>query len=265
MPMPNRRSLVFLALAVVFGVGAALAARSYIAQRSVPPTVSAPELAPVVTAAREVAAGRALNPEDLDVVEWPAKLVPQGAHANPDRLVGRVVSRAVVKGEPIFASGLLPEGTAAGLPALISEAHRAVSVKVDQVVGVAGFVQPGARVDVLATLRNTKEGNFSNVILQDVRVLAVDQTIDRARDGEPKVVNVATLEVDPAEARRLVHAAHEGRLQLALRGPGDGEVGPTRAVVARDLMGKPKARAPKAASGPTVQVIKGTSVSNEGY
>ncbi len=265
MALSNRRSLLFLALAVFFGLGAALAARSYIAELGEPPVVVAPEVAPVVTAAREIAAGRALTPADLDVAEWPRDLLPHGVMGDPRRLVDRVVSRSVMPGEPLLESGLLPEGTDAGLPALISAEHRAVSVKVDQVVGVAGFVQPGSRVDVLATLRNTTEGNFSNLILQDVRVLAVDQTIDRARDGEPKVVNVATLEVDPAEAERLVHAAHEGRLQLALRGPGDDAKVPSLPVMAKDLMGKPKARPRAARGGPSMQVIKGTSVTSEAY
>lgn len=264
--MPNRRSFIFLGLAVLFGVGAALAARSYIAEQSAMPEPSAPELAVVVTAARDVPAGRALVPDDLTAAEWPRELRPEGAAGDPEQLIGRVVSRRVVRGEPLLAGALLPAGSAAGLPALISEEHRAVSVKVDAVVGVAGFVQPGAKVDVLATFRNTEEGNFSNVILQDIKVLAVDQTIDRARDGEPKIVNVATLEVDTKEAERLIHAAHEGRLQLALRGPGDSEVVNTPPVVARDMLGRTKPAPRKAGPGrATIQVIKGTRVSDEAY
>jgi pilus assembly protein CpaB len=264
--MIHRRSLLFLALAILFGAGAAFAARSYIAERTTLPVVEPPKLAPVATAAREVPAGRSLGAQDVLMVEWPLEHVPGGAVADANRLLDRVVSRAVSEGEPLLESALLPEGSAAGLPALISPDHRAVSVKVDAVIGVAGFVQPGARVDVLATFRNTSGGNFSNVILQDVRVLAVDQTMDSEKDGAPKVVNVATLEVDPNEAERLVHSAHEGRLQLALRGPGDDEVLTTRAIRAEDLLGKKPAK-PKVARkrGSKMQVIKGTAVSDEAY
>ncbi len=264
--MKQRRSLVFLVLAILFGAGAAFAARSYIADRTTLPVVEPPQLAPVATAARDVPAGRTLAAEDVLVVDWPLEHLPEGAVGDAARLQGRVVSRVVSQGEPLLEAALLPEGSAAGLPALIAPEHRAVSVKVDAVVGVAGFVQPGSRVDVLATFRNTNDGNFSNVVLQDVRVLAVDQTLDGVKDGEPKVVNVATLEVSPNEAERLVHSAHEGRLQLALRGPGDDEVVDARAIRAEDLLGKrPAKRKPAPRARSKVQVIKGTSVSNEAY
>ncbi len=264
--MNNRRSLVFLLLAMLFGTGAAFAARSYIAEKTNLPEVEPLALAPVAMTVRDLPAGRALTPQDLKVSEWPAEHVPAGVVGDPAGVVDRVTSRAIAAGEPLLETSLLPEGSAAGLPALISSEHRALSVKVDAVIGVAGFVQPGARVDVLATFRNTQGGNFSKVILQDVRVLAVDQTLDEVKNGEPKVVNVATLEVKPSDAERVVHAAHEGRLQLALRGPGDDEQVDTKAVRATDLMGK-KAKKPRQAAAPRnrIQVIKGTTVSNEAY
>ncbi len=264
--MKHRRSIVFLALAILFGAGAAFAARSFIVERTAQPVVEPPQLAPVATAAREVPAGQVIELRDVTLVDWPVEHLPEGVVGDVQVLLGRVVSRAVAQGEPLLQTALLPEGASAGLPALISPEHRAVSVKVDAVVGVAGFVQPGSRVDVLATFRNTAGGNFSKVILQDVRVLAVDQTLDGMRDGAAKVVNVATLEVDTQEAERLVHSAHEGRLQLALRSPGDDEVVNTRAVRADDLFGKRPAKrraVPKTRS--KIQVIKGTSVSNEAY
>ena len=145
---------------------------------------------------------------------------------------------------------------------MIGEDYRAVSVKVDAVVGVAGFVKPGARVDVLATLRRAGQPNFSNVILQDVRILAVDQTMEQLDDGKPELVNVVTLEVDTEQAQRLVHAAHEGRLQLALRNPGDERLVETRAVGPQDLFG-PAPRQPqtrKSPSRPEVEVIRGSAV-----
>lgn len=261
--MLNRRSLLFLALALVFGAAAAVTARNYVSDRATRTVIQPVELAPVVTAARDISVGTAVRGEDIETLEWPRKHLPEGALGSEAQVLGRVLRRAVAQGEPLFKSMLLPQGTAAGLPALISDQHRAVSVKVDAVVGVAGFIKPGARVDVLATLRTADAPNFSNVILQDVRVLAVDQTLEQVNDGDPKVVNVATLEVLPEEAEHLVHAAHEGRLQLALRGPGDEELVKTRAVQATDLMGRPPRQPQAAARRPAVEVIKGTSVSRE--
>ena len=256
--MLNRSSLPFLALAVLFGLGAVLTARNYIDQREVP---TGPEMASIAVAARDLGVGASLTPADLDEVEWPADHLPAGAVSDESTLLGRTLRRTVAQGEPVVDGALLAPGAAAGLPGLISPDHRAVSVKVDAVVGVAGFVKPGARVDVLATLRRANKPNFSNVILQDVRVLAVDQTLEQVDDGKPKLVNVATLEVSAEQAKRLVHAAHEGRLQLALRSPGGEQIESSRAVGADDLAGAPKVRAKVSRRG--VQILKGTDLSNE--
>jgi pilus assembly protein CpaB len=260
--MLNRRSLFFLALAVVFGIGAAYTARDYLASQAAHAVPGKVAVTPVVVAKKALSVGAPLSSLYLGTQDWPTAHRPSGTFTSVAQLEGRVLRRALAPDEPIFDSALLPEGSEAGLSALIAENHRAVSVKVDAVVGVAGFVKPGARVDVLATLRRRDAPNFSNVILQDVRVLAVDQTMEKVRDGEPKVVNVATLEVNTEEAERLIHAAHEGKLQLALRHPTDEKILKTSAIRASDLMGRPaakKASAPR----PSITVIKGTSVSHQ--
>jgi pilus assembly protein CpaB len=107
------------------------------------------------------------------------------------------------------------------------------------VIGVAGFVVPGSRVDVMATIRRVDQDRaipFSKLILQDVRVLAVDQKLEEVKSGEPELVNVVTLEVDPLQAEHLIYAAHEGRLQLALRAPGDDAEIATRSIGVADLL-----------------------------
>jgi pilus assembly protein CpaB len=150
---------------------------------------------------------------------------------------------------------------------VISPDHRAVSVKVDNVIGVAGFVTPGSRVDVLATIRRIdlpKALPFAKVILQDVRVLAVDQKLEEVKSGDPELVAVVTLEVDLLQAEHLIYAAHEGRLQLALRSPGDdGEVA-TKSIGVSDVLGQGKPADIKTASAPTtktvVEVIHGTDI-----
>jgi pilus assembly protein CpaB len=144
---------------------------------------------------------------------------------------------------------------------------RAVSVKVDNVIGVAGFVAPGAHVDVLATLRRVDHAKaipFAKVILQNVRVLAVDQKLEEARGSDPELVSVVTLEVAPVQAEHLVYAAHEGRLQLAMRSPGDDEKVETRSIGVADVMGSRKART-RTAHRNSVQVLKGAKIETKSF
>jgi pilus assembly protein CpaB len=183
-----------------------------------------------------------------------------------------VLRRALAAGEPVLEAYLLPPGSEAGLPGVIDDKYRAVSVKVDPVIGVAGFVRPGARVDVLATLRRVDQPDnipYSKVILQDVRVLAIDQKLEEAKNGEPELVSVVTLEVAPESAEKLIYSAHEGRLQLALRKPGDDEVVRTDAVGVADLLGRQAAPKPQVARSyapsTQVEVIRGSDRSYKAF
>src|SRR5262245_55199813 len=262
----QKRPFLFLSLSVALGLAAVYAQRHF-AAKSV--AVEAETLASVVIARGDLAVGEALDPRQLDVVGWPQAHLPSGAVADPQALAGRILKRPMISGEPILESALLPSGTTGGLPAVIEVNHRAVSVKVDQVIGVAGFIKPGSRVDVLTTLRKVddKDDNArSRVILQNVAVLAVDQKMQTAGDGKPEVVAVVTLSVDPDQSQRLVLGAHEGRLQLALRNPSDAEILPLRSVSAADVLG---VRAPtvKTAThgGTSVQILKGTTVTSKAF
>jgi len=223
-----------------------------------------------VIARADIAVGTALAPHQLESARWPQPLVPEGAHAQAETLRGRVLRRGVAKGEPILEALLLPEGAEAGLAAVIPEKHRAVSVKVDPVIGVAGFVQPGARVDVLATLRRVDQRDklpYSKLILQDVPVLAIDQKLEEGRSGDPELVSVVTLEVSPEQAEQLIYSSHEGRLQLALRSPGDREVVVTGSVGVADLLPSRRGagRHVVARRGPAVQVLKGSLLTEHGF
>lgn len=268
--MQNRRALFFFGLAIFFGIAAAFTARHLLENRA--SQAAAPNVAtvPVVVARTDVAVGSALVALQLDTVQWPRDYVPTGAFDDPAKLTGRVVRRPLARGEAVLEPTLLPVGSQAGLPSVIESAKRAVSVKVDPVVSVAGFVTPGTRVDVLTTLRRIDSADklpYTKVILQDLAVLAIDQKLEQAKNGEPELVSVVTLEVTPRQSEELTYAAHEGRLQLALRGPGDHEEVKTEPVTASMLIGgeAPKKSKVRLPVGPSVQVITGSSVSVKSF
>jgi pilus assembly protein CpaB len=257
-------------LAILVGLVALWSARRIIDERTALPSVSSTpeESRAVVIAGADIAVGTSLAPHQLDAAPWPSAFVPEGAHSEPSSLEGRVLRRAVAKGEPILDALLLPEGADAGLATVIPEKRRAVSVKVDPVIGVAGFVHPGARVDVLATLRRVDRRDkipYSKLILQDVPVLAIDQKLEEANEGDPELVSVVTLEVTPEQAEQLIYSSHEGRLQLALRSPGDREQVETSPVGVADLL--PGKRGPARVArkrGPAVQVLRGSKLTEQG-
>jgi pilus assembly protein CpaB len=263
----NRRSLLFFGLALVFGAAAAFMARDVIQGGSTHAQAAVIETRPVVIARVDLTTGVALREPQLDVVEWPVDYVPTGAFGSAAELKARVARRVIGAGEPVLEGALLPPGSEAGLVAVIEQKVRAVSVKVDAVIGVAGFVRPGSRVDVLATLRRIdreKKLPYSRAILQDVKVLAIDQKMETADNGEAELVSVVTVEVTTRQAEKLIYAAHEGKLQLALRGPGDHEVIKTRAVGVADLLASPRKKGGTVAYT-RVQVIKGATVNTKKF
>jgi pilus assembly protein CpaB len=222
-------------LALFFGLAAAFTARDLLKGETTSAAATELKTTPVVVARMDIPTGAPLLAHQLDTIDWPSDYVPPGSFPDADRLKTRVPRRKL----------------------------RAVSVKVDPVIGVAGFVRPGARVDVLATLRRidlNAKLPYSKVILQDVEVLAIDQKMETASDGEAELVSVVTLQVTPKQAEHLIYSAHEGRLQLALRNPGDREIVKTAAVGVADLLGSRKRTRSKPSSRTRVEVLKGSSV-----
>jgi pilus assembly protein CpaB len=265
--MQNRRALIFFAFAILFGVAAAFTAHRALERQVAQAPAPAPiETVDVMIARSDIQTGGVLDPQLLTSVEWPKEYAPPGAFFSADDLTGRVLRHALAAGEPVLEGALLPEGSAGGLVSVISENTRAVSVKVDQTIGVAGFVAPGTRVDVLATLRelDTKlKLPHSKVVLQDVRVLAIDQKMETASNGEPELVSVVTLEVEPEDSEKLIYASHEGQLQLALRSPADHEIAKTKGVTVRDIIARRSTKRSRRA--PTIEVVKGSEVSLKSY
>lgn len=269
--MQNRRGLIFLGLAVAMGLGAAWITTEF-SPGAAQANIAAVQTTSVVVARTDVPVASSLTSAQLMVIDWPSDHVPAGALHAIDVATDRVVRHPLAQGEPVLESSLFEIGAAGGLGAVIADKHRAVSVKVDNVIGVAGFVTPGSRVDVMATIRRVDMPRglpFSKVILQDVRVLAVDQKLEEVKSGDPELVNVVTLEVEPVEAERLIYAAHEGRLQLALRAPGDEARVATRSIGVADVFGDPaskqptKTRAVAASAG--IKIIRGTDVETKKF
>jgi pilus assembly protein CpaB len=266
--MKNRRGLVLLAFACVLGLGAAFLARNAVSVTD-SPEVTVTTL-PVVVARSDLGTAAILSAASVEIVDWPSSYLPPGALTTSEQVAERVTRRPLVRGEPVIESALFPSGTRGGLHAVIAPDHRAVSVKVDSVIGVAGFVAPGSRVDVLATLRRVdrqKSLPYSKVILQDVGVLAIDQQLEEAQNGDPEPVSVVTLEVAPGQAQKLIYAAHEGRLHLALRTPGDDTVVDMAGIGVREVLGVAK-KAPN--RGParrrsSVQVMRGSKIESQAF
>ena len=277
------RMRVFLVLLLALTAGGALAfgTYNYVANSSQGgSTAAAIPSKPVVVAAADLTLGAELTADDVKVIEWPASSVPADAISDPKEVVGRGLVMNVVQYEPILPLKLASKEAGAGLPPVIPPGLRAVSVRVNEVIGVAGYVVPGTRVDVLTTINPGQQQTTmtSKVILTDVQVLAAGTKLDNTADKDkPVPVSVVTLLVNPDEAERLTLAASEGKIQLALRNPLDRSAPATRGVRPAVLLGSepatrvvpsPRAAATVARALPeapqaTVEIIRGDKRAHE--
>jgi len=170
----------------------------------------------LVVAASAVDAGMPLAANNLRVLLWPSQTAPQGGFDSPEKVIGRVTRQPLVQGEPILESRLAPVDIKGGLSATLASGKRAITVRVNDVIGVAGFALPGSYVDVLVSARDARNEPFSKIVLDRVKVLAVAQET-AADPAKPKVVNAVTLELTPAQSERLDLSRSVGSLSLALR------------------------------------------------
>lgn len=181
---------------------------------SVPPPVV--EMKQIVVAARPLPLGTLLTSKDMRVIPWPTSAPVANMFTRPEDCANRALITSVAENEPILESKLAPAAAGGGLSATIPEGMRALSAAVNDVVAVAGFVTPGAMVDVLATGATKENGNITKTVLENVRVLAANQRVE-SRNGRPENVAVITLLVTPADAAKLAMASNSGKIQLALR------------------------------------------------
>ena len=219
--MNRKKVLTVLFFAVLCAAVATYLALAFLRQPAGPTVAAASELSvtDVVVAAKDLDLGTVLTEEHLKVVDWPAEAMPNGYAGSPVEVIGRGLLMPMSGNEPILVSKLAPKEAGGGLSIIIPPGMRAMSVRVDDVVGVAGFAGPGSRVDVVVTLTgaSTEQDPATRLILQNIRVLAAGQTIQRDIQGEPQTVPVVTLMVTPEEGEVLALAATEGQVQLALR------------------------------------------------
>jgi pilus assembly protein CpaB len=218
--MRNKRLIIALLAAITFGLIAALSVKQYVANSQ----EYTRNLNNVVVAKVDIPVGSRLIPEQLEIAQFPANVTPPGAiNAVDEKLVGRVVLTALSPREPVTENRLAPVGAAGGLSSVIPEGYRAMTVKVDDVVGVSGFILPGTLVDVVVVIMPPKnsgnEEKISKIVLQNIKVLASGQNIDKPKDGrEPdRGVRAVTLQVTPEQAEKLALASSEGTLQLVMR------------------------------------------------
>jgi pilus assembly protein CpaB len=237
--MKNSRALTMVALSALAGIVAMLLAARWVGQQTVDNT------ARVVVASRDLDLGVPVTKAMLQAIAWPAGAVPVGSFADLAILEGRVVRSAVFKGEPILEPKLAPVGTKGGLPSMIQGGKRAISVKVNEVVGVAGFALPGSFVDVMVNTTDNKDKAVSRIVLNRILVLAVAQEANRD-ETKPKVVNAVTLEVAPDEAEKIDLARSIGTLSLVLRNPIDKVAVETSGIRRDDLLGREQAAATSA-------------------
>jgi pilus assembly protein CpaB len=205
--------------AAASGLLAGYVALVYVSEAPTPLEAAITSSRTAVVASRDLPAGSVIRRDDIKTVNWPGSSVPQGFATEPGDVVGRGLITEVRQNEPLLDWKLAQREAGGGLSITIPEGMRAVSVRVDEVVGVAGFVLPGTRVDVLVTVvpSSDRMQSITRTILTNIRTLAADQRYQQDIDGEPRYVTVVTVLVTPEQAETLTLAATEGRIQLALR------------------------------------------------
>ena len=282
----RNRIFAVLALAVIAGGGLAYGTYNAINGQPVK-TVNAPTQ-PVVVAAADLPLGSELKKEDLTVVNFPVGSAPEGSFSKPADVLGRGLIVSMVKNEIVLNAKLASKEAGSGLPPVIPDGMRAVSVRVNEVIGVAGYVLPGTRVDVVATAspNGKQEDATSKVVLSNVQVLTAGTRMEQDQEkGKPMAVTVVTLLVYPEQSERLALASTEGKIQLALRNPLDTSAPETPGIKQAGLLGLTKVAAKTTVSSnsskgrkvvgpvtpettiaaplPTVEMIRGDKRSSE--
>ncbi|HWN10478.1 MAG TPA: Flp pilus assembly protein CpaB [Pyrinomonadaceae bacterium] len=240
--MRNKRFFIVLGGALLFGLLAAVSVSRYLSSAQ----AYTKNLNSVAVAKVAIPLGTKITPEQLMVVQFPKESIPDGAFDTPEKLAGRVAVVNIAPREPVTEARLAPIGTAGGLSAVIPEGYRAMTVKVDDVVGISGFIMPGTLVDVVVVIDPAEKAGMqdpiSKIVLQNIKVLANGVNIDQPEDQrEANSVKAVTLLVMPEQAEKLALASSEGKLQLVMRNSIDQGDEPTKGINKRGLLGGDRA------------------------
>ena len=276
------RMRVFLVLLLAIGAGSVFAFATYNYVQNLPAKEVSIPTKPVMVAATDLDIGAEITAENVRTINWPANSVPQFAFSDAKDVIGRGIVMPMIQNEPFLPMKLAAKDGGTGLTPAIPPGLRAVSVKVNEVIGVAGYVLPGTHVDVVATVSPSQNqaDMTTKVILTNVEVLAAGTKIERTTDKDkPMPVTVVTMLVDPEQAERLTLASTEGKIQLALRNPLDKNTPLTRGVKPSGLLGAvattpkavarvgtpnvPSVAAPRGPEPVTVEIIRGDKRARE--
>lgn len=269
--MGRNRSFLFFGLAVLLALGTSIMAYNWFQNQTPAPQVKKIvkfEGTPIVVASADLPWGTPLTKEMIRVVNFPSEHLPEGRFVEVDELQGRIVLTHLKRNEPILESKLAPlDIKTGGVGGVLHPGMRAMAVRVNEVVGVSGFLKPGDRVDIMVTLKNGgKNEKITKTVLENTLILAAGTQMERKGPGEkPKAVKVITFEVSLKEAEKLALASTEGKLRLALRSPINTEPELTKGATTQNLLSsyRPAVRSPvkrkRAARKNQVEMIKGTS------
>jgi pilus assembly protein CpaB len=239
----RKNTIVMVGIAVVFGLLAVFVAQGWLnyqaelSRKTVAPTPQQVATRTIVVASAPMRFGTHVVPDSLREVAWPDAAIPAGTYSSIAELTAggkRIVLASIERNEPILRTKITGPGQKATLSAVIQDGMRAVTVRTNDVEGVAGFVLPGDHVDVLLTRQSERASGMNDVVIQNARVLAVDQLADDAAD-RPTVARAVTLEVDTVAAQKIALAASLGSLSLMLRRAGEQHMDATRRITASDL------------------------------
>ncbi len=267
--MRSRRLIIVLVLALASGLIAGWLALRILRTLDGPgPLQAAAPPTEIVVAARDLPLGRVLTVEDVKLIGWPTQATPENISTSVEEVLGRGLITPVVLNEPLLSGKMAVKEAGGGLSIVIPEGMRALSVRVDEVIQVAGFVLPGTRVDVFLTIDEPEDNPITKLILQNVPVLTANQIVQMTEDGEPATATVVTLLVNPQDAERLVLASTRGRIQLGLRNTLDLDSTTTTGVRVPNLLpGAPRRTArrtvPTTRRSTGIEIYRGAEVTTE--
>ena len=246
--MRNSKPLLIIGLALFLALAAVLVAAKWMGEQGAAGTR-------IVVAGADIGQGTRLVAANLQLLDWPAGSVPPGAITDIAQLENRISRADIGRGEPVLESKLAPPGTTGGLSAVVAAGKRAMTVRVNDVVGVAGFALPGNYVDILVNLESTaldngaRQPSISKIVLERILVLAVAQESNRD-DTKPRVVNAVTLELAPDQVEKLDLARSIGSLSLVLRNQVDPQPANTSGATRESVLGLPEAKPAPVAAAP---------------